>query len=375
MVSGRFIGILAESPTDGTYPKQGFIENIGFVGTDGAVSAVEVKGRSHIIIRHVFVNHGGGTFSKAGIRLESDLETSMYDCLIQNSGSATDGAVEVDGTVDRNGDTRRVSTTFYWFNNRISGNANAMAGLMLDRVEPFYLVGGNIESSGIPLKIASRPEGVYRTGPGIVAAVDLENPRGDHYIDCGYGWTGPSSYLGCYEINFSQIDASPSGSKSAFYGIRLEHSFNVSAGGNSFGLEPTGASVVYYLDGNTNEGFAVHGATGSSGTQTLVAINGTPDPAGSIDAPYYYQDGHGRFPKHPAPFQVGPNSCMTFTEGAVRGANVGMSCSVAPSNDPGPQLTWSCFVPSSSTVAVRLCNVSSQTAFVPPLVYNFAVTH
>jgi Pectate lyase superfamily protein len=79
-VVGKFVGILAQSPTDGSYPKQdssypkqGFIEEIGFSGQEGALSAFRIIARSHIVIRHVFVNNGGGNFAEAGIRLASNL--------------------------------------------------------------------------------------------------------------------------------------------------------------------------------------------------------------------------------------------------------------------------------------------------------------
>src|ERR1700733_1155753 len=53
-VVGKFVGILAQSPTDGSYPKQGFIEELAFSGQEGALSAFRIIGRSHIVIRHVF---------------------------------------------------------------------------------------------------------------------------------------------------------------------------------------------------------------------------------------------------------------------------------------------------------------------------------
>ena len=55
---------------------------------------------------------------------------------------------------------------------------------------------------------------------------------------------------------------------------------------------------------------------------------------------------------------------------AVSSANVGMACSVAPNVDPGPEFTWSCFIPSSDTVQVRLCNVTLSAATPVAAVYN-----
>lgn len=95
-VSGHFIGILAQSdatPVEGesapspirsggnasrripisaptpSYPKQGVIEEISFTGANGAISAFQIIGRSHVVIRHVFVGWGDANagFSRAGM--------------------------------------------------------------------------------------------------------------------------------------------------------------------------------------------------------------------------------------------------------------------------------------------------------------------
>jgi len=371
-VSGKFVGILAQSVTDGSYPKQGFIEELGFSGfdgADGAVSAFQIIGRSHIVIRHVFVGVGGGPFrfSQAGIRLASNLEVSMYDCLIQNSGSAQHAAVEVDGTA------AAPSTTFHWFNNRISGNPSAIAGLMLDRVGGFVLIGGNIESSGVSIKIASQSESKYPTGPGVIMGMDLEigSLSVDHYIDCGYGWTGKSE-AGCKQIHFSNNSLYPSGATTVTYGIQLANSYAVSAGTNTVALV-TPPTAIFLLHGNANSGFTISGTTGSSGTQTLVSIDGVADPWGSINAPYYYQDGHASSTSFGG--SVAASSCTAFPIASVRGANPGMACSVAPTVDPGPQFTWSCFVQGPDNVQVRLCNTTSIAATAAPTMYNVSVTH
>lgn len=238
------------------------------------------------------------------------------------------------------------------------------------------LIGGNIESSGVSIKIASQRESKWPTGPGVVVGMDLELgvSGGDHFIDCGFGWIETQSSEGCKQIHFANSSFFPSGAGRVVCGIELANSSAVSMGTNTIGgLKASPLLAIVLLQGNANSGFTILGPPDVSSAQALVSINGAIDKWGSLSAPYYYEDGHASTPSFAIPIKA--NSCVALPPVNIGGANPGMACSVAPTLDPGPQFTWSCFIQSGNSAQARLCNVTSMDATPQSTEYNVVVTH
>ncbi len=187
---------------DGTtdVAKQGVFANFGIrsgggsppPGFTGGVG-MRVSRRQHLTLANVWINGMAG----GALALDTTYCVSLRDCLFQGSGGPVAPAVSVNR-----------STCFGWSQCRISGaGSNAYAGLRIDRTSPFTVRGGNIESSGVLLAIASRQEDKTPTGPGVVEAVDLECPSGC-YAALGEGWNG--QWSGVRRVAFRNCNAVPS---------------------------------------------------------------------------------------------------------------------------------------------------------------------
>jgi hypothetical protein len=243
--TGADHGIVAAS-ADG-YEMSGSFSELWVRGSGTAHVGILIRHRQHGTLDRVRVSG----FPEQAIYLDYTLMMSIRDCLVQGGGNLKNAAIEVDN-----------STTFHWYNSRVShGNNKCVAGLRIDRTAPFVLLGGALESCGVPLQFGFKTEGNRRTGPGSVIGVDLENPTG-HYVDVGLGWTGTPGW-GPQAISFREMTCSLSGSSTATDGFRFKNSNGCFVGQCNFNILRNG--TIISLEGS-NPGFStgVNGVSDAS---------------------------------------------------------------------------------------------------------------
>lgn len=223
-----------------TYPYMGSIRDLRIDCQSGAARGITAYGVDTPRIERVCVFSAAG----AGIYLDYALVSKLEHCLIGACGSASEGQVVVDN-----------STTFFWSHCYISGsNGSTASGLMIDRTLQVTVIGGAIESTGIPIKIGSKSEGTYSTDNGIIMGVDLENP-GTHYIEMGYGWTG-TAQIGVRNWNIINVNGFVSGATAIDYGAKLKNTIGITF--DNVNLNLTGTPIAsFWLQDSTNSGTIV----------------------------------------------------------------------------------------------------------------------
>jgi hypothetical protein len=178
--------------------------------------------------------------------------SQLYQCQIINCGGPDFAEVEVDH-----------STTFKLDGTYIAtGNSNAAAGLRLDRTVAFSLIGGAIESCGIPIQLGSKNETNAPVEHGTILALDLENPTGC-YIEAGYGWQGAPGQA-VRRVTFLNVNGSISGSTNIPYGVKLKHTDAINFQQCCFN-QPAKSIAHYWLEGSHNH-------------RTIIGIEGFGDP-------------------------------------------------------------------------------------------------
>lgn len=171
-----------------------------------------------------------------GLVVENANQPVISGCLFRNNGSSGTAQVWLD-----------YATAFTFQNNYIASSASAVSGLDIDRCPTGIVLGGAIESTGIPIRIGNAAEGTYPCKGITLQSVNMENPT-SCYVKIGYGWT---STFGMQEIAIRDCIGYPSGSTTALIGVDMKHCSNVQVTNSRFGLS-SGGTATFNLNGTTN---------------------------------------------------------------------------------------------------------------------------
>jgi hypothetical protein len=187
----------------------------------------------------------------AAVAFISTLVSELAHTLITTSGSATEGSVEVDrDSVDP---ATFSSTCFKWDHSRISGGDTTVGGLIINRTGHVTIIGGAIESCGIPIRVCHRSDDTYGSVTGFVAGIDLENPgNGNSFIELGAGLSS-SAFVSAW--TFQNVNGSPSGSTTIPHFIRATRTRALYVQGSNFSL-PNGTSA-FEFEGTANVGAVI----------------------------------------------------------------------------------------------------------------------
>lgn len=222
-----------------TYPFMGTVKDIMLLGANNASCGLTAFGVNHPRLERVQIR----SFKGCGVSFDYTLMGKLDQCLFVGNGSASHAQLEVDN-----------STTFLWLHSRISGSqTGTIAGIMVDRSQNTTIIGGNIESTGLSIKVQSKSDGVLPSQGGFIQSVGFENPGDNNsYIEMGYGWTGATGG-GVKGWNIVACVGSPSGTTSQLYAVKLKHTTGMTFDNNVLGL--TGSPLgTFYLEGSTNIG-------------------------------------------------------------------------------------------------------------------------
>ena len=217
-------------------------DGITLVSTSSPISYVFMHTVYDCIIdywRRAYVNFGG-------------INCGIERCLIQSAGNASYAALEVDGIP---GDNSYYTTIWHWQDCQISNDGapiTPIAGVRLDACVNVRMTGGEIEETGIPIQIQSKPSNIV-CQKILIQDVDMESPA-DHFIDMGTGWTGVQTYIygemGCVDVTVANCTMTQSLSTHVPYGIKIYNTNRFSCYDCIFG-QPQDAEYVstFYLDG------------------------------------------------------------------------------------------------------------------------------
>jgi hypothetical protein len=261
-------GFTFEGPGGQSYAYCGSISELQIQGTSGALRATNYYDVNHPSLTRVLING----FAGCAVKMVDALMSKLDHCLFLGNGSATEYAIEISGA----------STTFMWLHSRISGGlaggaTTKIGGLAIDGVSGFTIIGGNIESTGLPIAICSKTEASRGCYGGVISGLGIENPGNDKpYIDAGQGWTG-SPGGGVQSLTICGVTCTPSGTTTGLYGMRLKNTLSVEVdGASNFVPATSGATSIYNLDGANNFGFCVAPSRASFGFSfPYVVENGT----------------------------------------------------------------------------------------------------
>ena len=240
----------------------GTIRNCSVRGQNGAVRGVTFSDVANPRIERTCISG----FAGAGAAFLGTLLGVLDHTLFTGCGSSSEGSVEVDrfGSVD--------STTFEWRHSYISGGHTKVGGLIINRTAVATIIGGAIESCGIPLRIAHRPESRVGCVSGIVHAVDFENPGNNNpFIEMGAGLV--SAFVTAYDVR--GCNGSPSGTSRIDHAVSLSRTNGCTFGPNNW-AQLNGTST-YELNGSGNLGLVIepHRNLYAAGGIPWVRVNGS----------------------------------------------------------------------------------------------------
>lgn len=233
----------------GVYQYWGTISEIEIDCVSGAKRGMTFDYAHAPVISNVQFN--GGT--EPALVLQNCNQPVVEECLFRNSG--TSGTAQL---------WLNYSTSFTLRDNYIaSGGVGCVAGIDIDRCNTGLIIGGAIESTGVPIRIAEATEGTFGCNDITIQSVNIENPT-NCYIRMGYGWT---STYGVRNIYIANCRGYVSGSTTAFIGVDMKHCLGVDVISCQFGLS-AGATATHNLYGTTNGGIFVGKNRESFGTAT-----------------------------------------------------------------------------------------------------------
>lgn len=259
------------------YSYCGSVQNIKIGCTSGAVTGVTFVHVWRPKMVECWVNGATGV----GIYFNYTILGRLEHTMVANCGSATAGQVEVDN-----------STCWMWDHSDIeTSNVGCIGGLRIDRTSQAMVLGGDIESTGIPIMICSKSEGSISTVHVVILGVDLEN-AGDHYIEAGYGWTG-GVYVGVRNMVLDSISCNLSGSTTTAYGVKIKNSTSTEIRACDFtNLYPGVQVTPIWQEGNTNTGLIVRANrfAVNAGSIPWVMTNGAAEPLATPYSDFNYLD-------------------------------------------------------------------------------------
>lgn len=233
----------------GVYQYWGTISEIEIQCVSGAKRGMTFLYAHAPVISNVQFN--GGT--EPALVMEHCNKPVVQECLFRNSGSSGTSQLWLNNC-----------TAFTLQDNYIASSAvGGASGVDIDRCNTGLILGGAIESTGVPIRIAEAAEGVLGCNDITIQSVNMENPT-NCYIRMGYGWTAT---YGVRDIYILGCRGYVSGSTTALIGVDMKHCLNVSVINSQFGLN-AGATAFHNLFGTTNTGIFIGQNRNSFGTST-----------------------------------------------------------------------------------------------------------
>jgi hypothetical protein len=194
------------------------------------------------------IQFNGGT--EPGLVLDNCNQPVVEKCLFLNNGSS--------GTAQF---ALNVCTAFTLSDNYIASSASAVAGIDIDRSNTGIVIGGAIESTGVPIRICEAVDGTVGCNDITIQSINIENPT-NCYVRMGYGWT---STYGVRNITVSNCRGYTSGSTTALIGVDMKNCLGVDIISCQFALN-AGGTASHNLNGTTNLGVFVGKNRESFGT-------------------------------------------------------------------------------------------------------------
>ena len=239
--AGSTRGIVLDGVTGYVYA--GMISDLAVFPNSGAGRAITLENLNKPKIENVNILNSPA----CGIYIDTCIMPRLSHLLLNGCGSASAGGIEIDN-----------STTAFLDEVYISGGGTGkIGGILIDRSVNFTMLGGAIESTGTPIKIASKSEGTIPCDGGVVIGTDLENPGNNlPYIDAGAGWTGAAS-LAATSWTFINAHGFPSGTTTSLYGVKLEDTTGFTF--TNCALNQAGSPTsLYELVGTGNKGTIIN---------------------------------------------------------------------------------------------------------------------
>jgi hypothetical protein len=208
--AGSTRGIVMDGTTGYVYA--GAIRDLTVFPNTGAARGITLENLNRPKIENVNILNSPAV----GIYIDTCIMPRLSHLLLNGCGSASFGAIEIDNS------TTAFLDEVYISGGEAGGGTGKIGGILIDRSVNFTMLGGAIESTGTPIKIASKSEGVIPCAGGVVIGTDLENPGNNlPYIAAGAGWTGTAGGA-AQSWTFINAHGFPSGTTTSLYGINLE---------------------------------------------------------------------------------------------------------------------------------------------------------
>lgn len=232
---------IREDDAGPSYTNDGSIEELKLIGQNGALKGITVNYRREFLARRLRFEG----FTEQAIYLNHTTLGKIEQSQFSGNGSATYGQVEVDN-----------STTFMWHHSYISGSSGGgtVAGLLIDRTQSVDIIGGAIESTGVPIKVGSKAEATTGCASGLILGTDFENPgNGNMFVDIGAGLSG-AARVTAWDIR--GVSGSPAGTTSIPYAIRFNQASAITVEATNFGQAGV-PTATFELTGLTNLGVSI----------------------------------------------------------------------------------------------------------------------
>jgi hypothetical protein len=230
----------------GVYQYWGTISELMFRCESGAKRGITFTYAHAPVLTNLQFN--GGT--EPGLVLDNCNQPVVEKCLFLNNGSSGTAQLKMD-----------FCTAFTLSDNYVAGSASAVAGIDIDRTNTGIVIGGAIESTGVPIRICEAADGTIGCQDITLQSINMENPT-NCFIRMGYGWT---STYGVRNITISNCRGYISGSTTALIGVDMKHCLGVDVISCQFGLN-VGGTATHNLFGTTNIGIFVGKNRESFGT-------------------------------------------------------------------------------------------------------------
>lgn len=272
--AGSTRGIVLDGVTGYVYA--GVISDLAVFPNSGAGRAITLENLNKPKIENVNILNSPA----CGIYIDTCIMPRLSHLLLNGCGSASAGGIEIDNS------TTAFLDEVYISGGEAAGGTGKIGGILIDRSVNFTMLGGAIESTGTPIKIASKSEGTTPCDGGVIIGTDLENPGNNlPYIDAGAGWTGAAA-LAAKSWTFINTHGFPSGTTTSVYGVKLEDTTGFTFTNCSLNQAGTPTSV-YELVGTSNTGTVINPCRAMFGSAwPYVRVNGTQNVAAGPVVPW-----------------------------------------------------------------------------------------
>jgi hypothetical protein len=260
--AGSTRGIVLDGVTGYVYA--GSISDLTVFPNTGAGRAITLENLNKPKVENVNILNAPAV----GIYIDTCIMPRLSHLLLNGCGSASFGAIEIDNS------TTAFLDEVYISGGEAAGGTGKIGGILIDRSVNFTMLGGAIESTGTPIKIASKSEGTIACDGGVVIGTDLENPGNNlPFIDAGAGWTGAAA-LAATSWTFMNAHGFPSGTTTSLYGVKLEDTTGFTFTNCSLNQAGTPTSL-YELVGTGNKGTVINPCRALyGGAWPYVRVNG-----------------------------------------------------------------------------------------------------